>query len=182
MEHVRIHGSLHREPPRKSARRRRRSELPRTAPLAPERGWTRAAWTRCVDSETLIDLREWLEATRCESVPETIATDYGFTTALWTFIESAPFAEIGPTLVEDRVLRIHRAATRSLYWALSPSLRVPAAPGGWIPFVAKVRSRSCDGPWSMFRLHVERSTAGSVFLTVGLASELQGHPAALAFA
>jgi hypothetical protein len=133
-----------------------------------------------VESEALIDLREWLEATS-GSLPDTrLATDYAFTSGLWTFIETVPFPESGPTAIAERILRIHCAATRSLYWALSPSLRVPSAPGGAIGFVAMVRDRSCHSPWSLFRMHVERATSGSVFLTLGLAGELKGHPAQLA--
>jgi hypothetical protein len=73
-----------------------------------------------VDSEALIELREWLEVECRESLPETIATHYGFTSALWTFVETVPFPETGPTAIEDRILRIHRAAPlqvgRSASW------------------------------------------------------------------
>jgi hypothetical protein len=176
MEHIRSDESPRRERPRKTHRRRRRSELPRSAPLAPERGWTRAAWQRCVETEALIDLGEWLEATCRESLPETLATDHAFTSSLWTFVETVPFSELGPTSVEERIRRIHRAAVRCLYWALSPALQVPSAPGGVIGFVAEVRDRCGHSRWSLFRLHVEKSRTGSVFLTIGLASELKGHP------
>ena len=182
MEQMRIHGTgtLRRERPRKASRRRARSEQRRSVPLIPERGWTQGAWERCVETEALIDLREWLEADGCPPLPETFAGGYGFTADLWTFVETLPFAETGPAAIEERVGRVHLAATRALHRTLFPILQVPAAPGGAISFAAPIRSRSCDRPWSLLRLHVEHSWHGPVFLTIGLERELRTHPALLA--
>ena len=179
---MRVHGTetLRRERPRKASRRRARSEQRRSVPLVPERGWTQDAWKRCVESEALIDLREWLEADGLPSLPETFGGGYGFTADLWTFVERIPFAEAHPAALQERVGRIHLAATRALQRTLLPIFQVPPAPGGAISFAAPVRSRSCDRPWSLFRLHLERSWHGPVFLTVGLERELRSHPSLLA--
>lgn len=179
---MRIHGTLRRERPRKASRRRARSAERRSAPQVPESGWTPGAWQHCIESEALIDLREWLEVGGCEPLPETFAGGYGFTADLWTFVETIPFAETGPAAVEERVGRIHLAATRALHRTLFPAFQVPSAPGGSLSFSAPVRSRTSDRPWSQLRLHVERSWHGPVFLTVGLENELLTHPSLLAYA